>query len=444
MEIRWYKPIFLLLFVLTLVGSAIASGQNLQIISSSESGFHFVLSFDERGSGLQRRINADSSTTPYATLQVAVPAGSRARLLSAGAGSESSTASQVVVEVSEPFVVRGRSIVSLKVLPVTASGSASQVEINLAFDRTRRTAALSAANDPGFERVFGASLANFEQARLWPVLQRRGSQALSSADAKDLLSDADQWYQVAVKSTGLYEITGSRLQSAGVSLAGLSIDSLRMFNAGGLPNAANTLDDRPEFREAALLVLDQDGDGFFDTGDRVIFYGEAVDRWLYRAGYPRSFMNNRYTDENVYWLAVSGDFGTPPVRMGQIDGSPTGVYDTLITTFWRDVHVEQENLISRETDGHVMDFYNWFWTDSTNLTLYVPTPGAISGDSAAVYLEGRTSGSSSTDGYIDMAVNGTAGVDKACSYSSCRYDTYSLLGGAGELNRVDLQLTLSS
>ncbi|MCP4566768.1 MAG: hypothetical protein GY841_04210, partial [FCB group bacterium] len=47
-------------------------------------------------------------------------------------------------------------------------------------------------------------------------------------------------------------------------------------------------------------------------------------------------------------------------------------------------------------------------------------------------------------GYIDMAVNGTAGVDKACSYSSCRYDTYSLLGGAGELNRVDLQLTLSS
>jgi len=456
MEIRWYKPIFLLLFLLALVGSSTAAKSNLQIISSSEFGFHFVQSIDWEGTDLQLRTNADSSVTPFTTVLVAVPAGARVTLLSAESKNQVSIPANLLdgtrrlaggsslVEISDPFTVRGRSIVSLRIYPVTSSGVLGDVEVRLAFERFRRLAALEAANDPRFDRVFAATLANYEQAKNWPVLLRRNAPTLSGAAADEFLSSADQWYQVTVTGTGLFEITGSRLQDEGISLSGLSVDSIRMFNAGGVPNDIDNFDDRPEFREIALLVLDQNSNGLFDTGDRIIFYGESVNRWLYRAGYARSFINNRYTDENVYWLAISGDFASAPARMGPVDGSPNGGYDTLITTFWRDVHVEQENLISTETDGHVMDYYNWFWTDSTNLTIFVKTPGAIPGDSARVYLDGRTNGYSAVNGYIDMAVNGTAGVDKDCSRTNCRYTTYSLLGGDGQLNRIDLQLELSS
>ena len=456
MEIRRHKPIFLLLLASILVGSATAAVTDLRIVSSSQSGFHFVKSLDSDLADLQRLTNADSTFTLFATVQVAIPAGSRVRLLSVEGKNPISIPAgmfddadrliepSTLVDISNPFAVRGRTIVSLRIYPFSGMGLYSEVEVNLAFDRSRRSIALSAADDPRFDRVFGASLANYEQARNWPVLQRSGLMALGGADSQELISSADQWYHVTVAGTGLHQITGSQLQAAGIILSGLSIDSVRLFNAGGVPNDVDNYDDRPVLTEIAILISDVDSDGLFDSNDRLIFFGEAVDRWLYRAGYPRSYMNNRYATENVYWLAVSGDFASPPVRMGQIDGSPTGGYDTLVTTFWRDVHVEQENLISTESDGHVMDYYNWFWADSTNLTIYVPTPGAIGGDSAAVYLDGRTTGFSSVNGYIDMAVNGTAGLDKNCSRSNCRYTTYSLVGGAGELNRIDLQMELSS
>lgn len=451
MEIRRYKSIFILPFIFILVGSAVAAVNNLQAVASSESGFHFVKTLAADGSNLQSLTNDDSTVTLCDMLQVAVPAGSKVRLVSAEGteavplpssltnGDRSLASSSSLVEISKPFTVRGRSMVSLRIYPVTGSSLCTRVDVNLAFDRTRSRAALSAPDDPRFDRVLAATVANYDRAKDWPVYQRQAPHTLAAASSEELLTSADQWYRVTVTKTGLCEITGSRLQSAGVSLSGLSIDSVRLFNAGGLRNEVDNEAPRPVLTEVALLTLDADGDGLFDTGDRIVFYGEAVDRWLYRAGYGRSYVNNRYTTENVYWLAVSGNFGAPPARMAQINGAPTGSYDTLITTCWRDVHVEQDNIISTETDGHIKDYYNWFWTDSTRLTMYVPTPGAISGDSAYVYLDGRTSGD-----HISMEVNSVPGVDKNCGSTNCRYTTYSLLGADGNLNRIELQLVPSS
>ncbi|RKX25540.1 MAG: hypothetical protein DRP45_05685, partial [Candidatus Zixiibacteriota bacterium] len=177
-------------------------------------------------------------------------------------------------------------------------------------------------------------------------------------------------------------------------------------------------------------------DGYFNSGDRLVFYGEAVDRWLVRAGYPISYINNTYTNENIYWLAVAGNFSNPAKRMEQVDGSLSGGVDTIITTFWRRVHAEQDRLISREVDGHFIDYYTWFWSDQTTLELSVTAPGALESDSAHVHLNCRTGGSE----HIDLTINGISAIKEQCNMFNCTFTTHSLRGGDGELNQLSMDL----
>jgi hypothetical protein len=120
--------------------------------------------------------------------------------------------------------------------------------------------------------------------------------------------------------------------------------------------------------------------------------------------------------------------------MGVTDVSPGGPADTVLNSVWSRVHVERDSLLRRKSDGHIDDYYNWYWTSMTRHSFFVPTPGAISGDSAHVVLNGRTGGL----GYIGLTVNGQPGSRLVCNSYSCSYVSYALFDG---LNSVELDLT---
>ena len=329
-------------------------------------------------------------------------------------------------------------MIGVKINPFTPDGVVDEVEVTIRFAISGKQRRTASQTDPGFQRVLARSVVNWEQAGRWPRLAGAQQDVLSGVRASDDLTRATQWYKVTLANSGLYQITGSQMAAAGISLSGLRSDSIRIFNGGGLPNEIDNSRPRPEFREVALLVIDGN-DGSFDAGDRVMFYGEAVDRWILRDGFVASYLNNPYTSTNVYWLAVSGSFTDPAVRMTQEDGSPSGIVDTVITTCVQRVHVEQDRLISTDFSGHITDYYTWFWSDSNQLTVFATTPGAVDGETAELFLDGRTSGSGGTEGYIDVLVNGTTPSDKSCSRQSCSFTTTSLLG-TGSLNRFDMVL----
>ena len=444
MERHQYSSLLLPVFLSLASLSAQAQPDRLEIIQSSDQEFHFVFRTGPYLESLRPEFKADSSVSYYQTIQVAVPADASARLVSAEGGSVvpwpegvsvvGRLASRPLVELGRPVIVRGRKLVSVRVNPVVAGGRYTEIEIRIAFDRRRSALALTTAADTQFDRVLSAVIANYDVARTWPVIdRRRPEQASLTAEAEELLTAADQWYKVRTDRTGLYRLTGAQLAAAGIGLTGLYSDSVRLFNAGGVPLAVENDVPRPEFAEVALMVLDG-GDGLINSQDQIIFFAEAVDRRTYRFDSPPAYVNNRYTNENVYWLAVSGDFDSSSVRMGQIDGSPTGPAAPLVDSYWNRVHVEQDNLISKESDGHIWDYYNWFWTDDTAMTVYVATPGALGADSAFVHVDARTNRD------VDLRINGVSAVPIGCGSTQCQFYTYSLTGGAGQLNRFDFRL----
>ncbi len=455
MNVRWCELLFVSVLLAILAMPAVSFSDSLTTIVSSETEFRFVCEFDAVGS-LTKVVDQDSTTTYVHTVQVAVPVGAEASLL-ASAGrrlrpvsspADKADVSLPLARISRPKAVRGRTLVSVQISPLKSDGSGGvvmfgEVEIQLAFNGSRATVQTEAAEDPGFDRVFASAVANYDVARGWPVLKRNvvSLQMPSSEESIENLTSATQWYKVLVFQSGLYRLTGADLEAAGISLSGLASDSIRLFNAGGLENSILNSDPRPVFEEVSLMVLDG-GDGSFGASDLVVFYGESVNRWRYRPGYPDIYVNNHFNNYNVYWLAVSGDFEGAAHRMTQVDASLSGPVDTVIASCKQMVHIEQDQLLGMNLQEHFSNYYNWYWSDTTDNTLYVSTPGAISGDSATVLVRGQ---SGSAYGFYEVAVNGVQAENSVfCNRYSCTFATRALLGDAGTLNRLDVTLWPSS
>ncbi len=448
MEKSSYKSFLtVLLTVISLADIALGHslGRELAAVSSSETEFHFRIK--NRLEGLEKQVEEDSSVTFFRAVHVGIPYGAKVTILSvqgdsltpvSGDNQELEKVSQrfyPLAVVSDPITVRGRQFVTVRVFPVMGRAIYREVGVKVGFAGGLTTGG-AGTNDPRFDRIFQATLANFDQFIRWPVPITALPRAARQADT--LLGTVATWYKIAVNRSGLYRITGAALEQSGLVLDNLQSDSVHLYNAGGLPLDVQNANARPQFTEVAILVEDM-GDGVFDSNDYIVFYGEAVDRWLYTADQPPRFVNNPYTDRNVYWLAVSG-LSHAGLRMSRVDASPNGPVDTIITTFRRHVHSEQDNLLLRNDGGSITDYYNWYWSNESEMTFYTATPGLVEGDTAWVWLYGRTADNEDPDdslGFMDLYVNGERATKAYCDRYRCSYHAPALIEG---LNRIRLRL----
>jgi hypothetical protein len=148
-------------------------------------------------------------------------------------------------------------------------------------------------------------------------------------------------YTITVKADGLYALDFNALQSAGLPVGSdpghLDPRTLRMFWMG---------------REMPVQVIGE-GDGVFDSGDALLFYGRSIDS-LFREG---TLPTNKYTGSNVYWLTYGGANG---LRMVQQDGTPGAASaadpfthtEHLETNFW---------YFSSLPFEHNADHWFWHW-----------------------------------------------------------------------------------
>jgi hypothetical protein len=442
-----FKPLFVSGFVLVAALSAWSRPSNISITASTSQECAFSVLVRADLSDLQTVRLADSSMFLVKTVAVGLPLSAQARVVSVEGRSpmavaaenyspSSSSVGQPLVTLSQPKLIRGRRMVFVHVHPVQGMTVYTEVAVRLQFVGGLSVGAGQASPDPVFDRVFGAAVVNSDEWRSWPKLTQAPATKIASADP---FGQSSNWVKIKVDQSGLIRITGADLASAGITLSSLSSSSIRIFNAGGRPLDIQNSQPRPTFDEISLLVLDG-GDGVFDASDQVIFYGEATNRFIYAAGKTPQYLNNVFCNQNVYWLTTTGTFSSPARRIAQFDVTPTGGSDTTITTFTRRVHAEQDNLLMVEADG-INDYYNWYWTDQTSLTAYVPTPAPVSGQTAKLTLIGQTGYGTAGQSYIQASINGTAGLNGNLGPSRCTYETQSLTDG---LNRIDLTLAASS
>lgn len=188
------------------------------------------------------------------------------------------------------------------------------------------------------------------------------------------------WYRIALSDSGMYGITGADLAGAGIPTGSAKIQDIHMYYGGGkmlsqVPHDPSSSD----FREIAIKVKDINGDGILDYTDTVIFYGEALSRFI---ALPDTqalyFQNHLYSAANIYWITLSAS--QMPKRMPTEGDIPS---DTLAprTTYREELHFESEYALASPESG-----IDWYWSEITNSTkgFSFLTPGWTPGDSTII------------------------------------------------------------
>ncbi|MBR1784767.1 MAG: type IX secretion system sortase PorU [Bacteroidales bacterium] len=134
-----------------------------------------------------------------------------------------------------------------------------------------------------------------------------------------------QWWDLSVKAEGVYGLTVADIPS----LKGADVASIGLYGGDGamlsMSNAATSIDD---LQPLAIDVVDANGNGVFDDGDKVLFYGQGVERWVYTEADARwEFTRHAYANENHYYLTAHAATPLRVVKRAH-QGEPTAQVST--------------------------------------------------------------------------------------------------------------------
>lgn len=197
--------------------------------------------------------------------------------------------------------------------------------------------------------------------------------------------------RIGVTADGIVRMTPADLQAAGVNVNSVDPRTFSMSSLG---------------QPVAILVTGE-ADGRFDAGDQILFFGEK---------FRGPEMDQKYTDERVYWLEFGGVAGP---RISSVNVAPTGSGSTpadVLTTLRAEENKEWWTLHSLGMDTED----TWFWGriqtgpnpgDSAAMDFPFTVPDPAPGQPATLRLEQISRyNSSSTNFYhrTTIAVNGTS------------------------------------
>ena len=96
--------------------------------------------------------------------------------------------------------------------------------------------------------------------------------SISDENANSVLASGN-WYKIAVKEDGVYQISYSNLSDLGINTNNLSCSNIRIFGNGGgmLPNL-NSDFRHDGLQENAILVVDHNTNGIFETNDYFLLF----------------------------------------------------------------------------------------------------------------------------------------------------------------------------
>lgn len=127
--------------------------------------------------------------------------------------------------------------------------------------------------------------------------------------SNSVLSSGD-WLRVGVRENGVYRVDFDYLRNNGLPVDGVPINNIKVYGHGGamLPEANIAL--RPgDIPENAIFRSDINGNGIFEPGDFILFYGQSPHRWNFTPSQGYTHQVNLYSDVNFYFITPSGGAG---------------------------------------------------------------------------------------------------------------------------------------
>lgn len=116
------------------------------------------------------------------------------------------------------------------------------------------------------------------------------------------------WYRLDIQDAGMYKLDYNYFQRMNIAVS--NINSVRIFGNGGQVIPDNISEVHPDsLVEISRLVVDNNGNGVFDSDDYILFYGRGVMGWNYRGSNIFEHYINPYTSTNFYFLTVTNGTG---------------------------------------------------------------------------------------------------------------------------------------
>lgn len=142
------------------------------------------------------------------------------------------------------------------------------------------------------------------------------------------------WYKIPIQRGGIYQINRAYLQQLGIRVEEINPRNIQIWAGLGTELPKENATPRPEFRELPIVV-EGETDGKFDTGDRILFYQQDVNRvFLNTVTNNWEHALHHAGTLNYVFLTVGN---TPGRRLVQGERLPTG---NMVTTFndfiWRE------------------------------------------------------------------------------------------------------------
>lgn len=157
---------------------------------------------------------------------------------------------------------------------------------------------------------------------------------LAAAGQEQSVLATGQWWKLTVTQSGLYRLTTTELPA----LNGASVENLGLYGSGaGMLSIYNSRTPYADLQPVAIDVNDRNGNGRFDSGDELLFYGEGAEEWRYVASDGRwEFEHHPYAIENHYYLTTTA---TAPKRIAT---APAVEAATTVTTYTAVAHIDND------------------------------------------------------------------------------------------------------
>jgi hypothetical protein len=278
------------------------------------------------------------------------------------------------VEVGPPTWLRHQRVVPLLFRPLVQGSSGAEwarsVRVRVRFDGAAGAAGSRAASEgPDWEAAYQALIVNYDQARAF----RRERVAPRPRRNGDSYSTSPEWLRIGVEKAGLYQVTGSELQAAGIDLAAIPADAVRVFTGSllSLPESV-PYEQLPAWLQEVSIRREGLEDGSFDPQDRLVFYGIGPDGFYAEFGVPdgafERYRTDEYSNVNHYWLGWGSFTGTPS-EWGEVDGRV--VPEPARTTAPHRLHFEENRIWDPHPwepppDGNrdsVAAWEKWHWAE---------------------------------------------------------------------------------
>jgi hypothetical protein len=188
-----------------------------------------------------------------------------------------------------------------------------------------------------------------------------------------------KWFKISTNKSGIYKLNFSSLSSFGLAVNDLQISSIKLYgNGGGMLPKLNSDFRHNDLVENAIDIYDSNGNGVFESGDYILFYGQSPHSWKYDA--ESSLFKHEthlFSDEVNYFLTIDNQSNGKRIELKQALQNPT---KTIISFNAFSFHeLELENLIysGREWFGERFDSQNSQSFDFSFPNLEITSPVSV-------------------------------------------------------------------